>query len=163
MQAKHNFSIGVGEYWHANFDVDMKINDERFSFLTTSLGKQDKFLHSEVVKKESLSSSHVHRSNWEISTLNFDVASKITHRFYTMFSHSSICWREIVHVHVPAVFVAYLLIIKPRLDDVLHFVTSNGVQLYIPQHISVIAIHTYMKLYLLQRSQILGEPHPVPA
>ena len=41
-------------------------NDERFSFLTTSLGKN---LSSDVVKKENLSSLHVHRSNWEISTV----------------------------------------------------------------------------------------------
>ena len=71
-------------------------NDERLSLLTISLGKNlalrrtrvsgwnvDKtsFLLSEVVKKENLSSFHVHRSNWEISTITilnlFTIEQKI--------------------------------------------------------------------------------------
>ena len=43
-------------------------NDERFSFLTTLV---DKLLSTKVVKNENLSLFHVHRSNWEISTLIF--------------------------------------------------------------------------------------------
>ena len=80
------------EGWRSKDHCSMKW--WKFYFLTTSFGK---FLPNEVVKKENLSSFHVHRISWEISTSLFYIIYVV---WFYLFSQHIIIDNKKVGKHI---------------------------------------------------------------